>query len=124
MKVIEVGTPIYLEGATMLRSETFRVPEGRQLIAVIETITLSVSGTSPKIAVTLEQSSDLRTWSTLYLSGMTHEINAAPQSLRTAGTSSTADRVIQPYIRLTYNGTAGSSDQKIAFSARIALTEV
>lgn len=126
MNVIEVGSAIYFAGSGSDHSETFRVPESRQFFVTLESVTINCTGTTTKVTITLEQSSDLRTWTTIPLAAAAHEMTVSPEFLRTVSTVITGSMpyVVQPYIRLKYDGSSGVGTQRFLFSARITLTEI
>ncbi len=123
MNVIDVGTLIYFAGNGTDRSETFRAPEGKRMTAVLETTVINMSGTATsKVTVTLQQSSDLRNWTNVPFPAA-HDLVSAPAFVRSDTAGSTSPYVTQPYVRLMYDGSAGSSGQVFLFSALLTLTE-
>jgi hypothetical protein len=120
MQVIEVGNSIII-GTAIDHSETYRVSEGKASYLVLETTMIALSGTTPVLTVTVEQSSDLVNWSTVSMASA-HTTNTAIEYKRTESPSPTSPNlVLQPYLRLKYTPTGTST--KFLFNARLTVIE-
>lgn len=120
MQVIEVGNNIII-GTAIDHSETYRVSEGKASYVVLETTMIALSGTTPSLTVTIEQSSDLVNWSTVMMASA-HTTSTAIEYKRTESPSATSPNlVLQPYLRLKY--TPSGTTAKFLFSARLTVIE-